>query len=108
MNLNEYFIYLIIMVGVTYLIRVIPFVAIRKKIKNNFILSFLYYIPYTVLASMILPASLFVTGSIVSSICGLVIAVLFSLKGKSLTFVAAASCLSVLIIELLMLLINNI
>ena len=43
---------LVVMAGVTYLIRVIPFVAFRKKIQNRFIRSFLYYIPYAVLAAM--------------------------------------------------------
>ena len=49
--------YLIVMAGVTYLIRVIPFVLINKKIENRFINSFLYYIPYTVLSAMTFPAS---------------------------------------------------
>ena len=51
MDLKEYFIYLLIIVGTTYLIRAIPFVAITKKIKNKYVTSFLYYIPYTVLAA---------------------------------------------------------
>ena len=51
--------YLIVMAGVTYLIRVIPFVLINKKIENRFINSFLYYIPYTVLSAMTFPAILY-------------------------------------------------
>ena len=49
MNNTEFFIYLLIMSGSTYLIRAVPFALMRKKIKNPFINSFLHYIPYTVL-----------------------------------------------------------
>lgn len=102
MNVKEYFIYLFIIVGTTYLIRAIPFVSIRKKIKNQYINSFLYYIPYTVLAAMTFPTSLYVTGHIVSSISGLVAAILVAIKSKNLTLVAIISCVTVLIVELLL------
>ncbi|WP_277227614.1 AzlD domain-containing protein, partial [Ruminococcus callidus] len=44
--------YIAIMAGVTYLIRVVPFTVFRKKIQNHFLQSFLYYIPYAVLSAM--------------------------------------------------------
>ncbi|MEE0772164.1 MAG: AzlD domain-containing protein [Anaerovoracaceae bacterium] len=94
--------YLITMAGVTYLIRVIPFVLINKKIENRFINSFLYYIPYTVLAAMTFPAILYATGSIVSAAAGLVAAVFLSYRGKGLLTVAVGACLTVLIVELMM------
>ena len=103
MDVKEFFIYLLIMAGSTYLIRVIPFVLIRKKIKNQFINSFLYYIPYTVLAAMTFPAALFVTGHIMSAVLGLVASSVLAIRGKSLTIVACACCLVVLICELLFL-----
>ena len=62
MELREFFIYLFIMAGSTYLIRAVPFALIRKKITNPFIKSFLYYIPYTVLAAMTFPSALYATG----------------------------------------------
>ena len=49
----EFIPYLIVMAVVTYLIRMIPLALIRKKIKNKFILSFLYYVPYAVLSAMV-------------------------------------------------------
>ena len=49
MEIKSFFIYLIIMAGVTYLIRMLPFVIFKGKITNTFIKSFLYYIPYAVL-----------------------------------------------------------
>ena len=49
-------IYIAVMAGVTYLIRMIPFTFFRKKIKSRFFRSFLYYIPYAVLSAMTIPA----------------------------------------------------
>jgi branched-subunit amino acid transport protein len=101
MENREFFIYLILLAGSTYLIRAIPFTLVRKKIKNPFIKSFLYYIPYTVLTAMTFPAALFATGNMVSASVGLVCAVLISVKCKNLTIVALGSCFSVLICEIL-------
>ncbi len=97
MNNSQYFIYLLILVGSTYLIRTIPFVAVSKKIENTFIRSFLTYIPYAVLAAMTLPGALFVTPNILSAALGLLVALLFALKNKSLTTVAIAACITVYI-----------
>ena len=49
---------------VTYLIRAIPLVLVKHKIKNKFFNSFLYYIPYTVLAAMTIPAIFTATGTL--------------------------------------------
>ena len=101
MNNKEYFIYLLIIVLVTYILRVVPFLLIRKKIKNEFIKSVLYYIPYTVLTTMTFPAALYVTDHIISAVVGLVFAILCALKIKNLTVVAIISCIAVLITELI-------
>ena len=90
------------MAGSTYLIRAIPFVAIKNKIENRFIRSFLYYIPYAVLTAMTIPAIFTATASPISAAAGLIIAVLLALKGKSLTTVAVAACIAVYITELIM------
>ncbi len=102
MNNAGFFLYLLIMAGSTYLIRAIPFAAMRKKIKNTFIRSFLYYIPYTVLSSMTFPAALFATGNIYAASLGLVAAVIFAIKGKGLTVVAVAATVTVLLTEIVM------
>ena len=96
--------YLIVMAGVTYLIRVIPFVLINKKIENRFINSFLYYIPYTVLSAMTFPAILYATGSMISAAAGLLTAIFIAYKGKGLLIVAIGACLAVFIVEVLMML----
>lgn len=102
MNTKEFWIYLIIMTGTTYLIRAIPFAAVQKKITNTFVRSFLYYIPYTVLSAMTLPAALYATGNIIAAASGLIVAVIFAIKGKGLTVVALVSTVTVLIVELIM------
>ena len=50
--MKDFWIYLLILAGSTYLIRAIPFAVLKKKITNPYVRSFLYYIPYTVLAAM--------------------------------------------------------
>lgn len=102
MDNKSFLIYLIIMAGSTYLIRAVPFAAIRKKIENPFICSFLYYIPYTVLSAMTFPAALYATGNTVAASLGLISAAIFAVKGKSLTTVAVASCVTVLLAEIVM------
>ena len=91
MKNSTFFIYLLILAGTTYLIRVIPFIAIKEKINNRFIRSFLYYIPYAVLT---IPAIFYATNWWVGAVAGLLVAVLFALKGKGLTTVAIASCVA--------------
>lgn len=98
----QFFIYLLIMAGSTYLIRAIPFAAVQKKIKNRFAASFLYYIPYTVLAAMTFPAALYATGSMLSAAIGLTAAVIFAVWGKDLMTVAIAACVGVYVSELVM------
>lgn len=94
--------YLLVMAGVTYLIRAVPFTAINKKIENRFINSFLYYIPYSVLTAMTFPAILYATGNMTSAVAGLVVAVFLAFRRKSLLIVAVGACAAVLATELLM------
>ena len=95
MSTRTYFIYLIIMAVTTYLIRAVPFAAVKKKIENRFIRSFLYYIPYAVLTAMTIPAIFSATASVISASIGLFVAILLALRGKSLTTVAVAACCAV-------------
>ncbi len=101
MNNTQYFIYLLLIAGSTYLIRAIPFNLIKKKITNKYINSFLHYIPYTVLAAMTFPSALFVTGNIITASIGLLVALILALKKCSLTVVAIFSCVAVFIAELI-------
>lgn len=100
--MKDFWIYLFILAGSTYLIRAIPFAAVRKRITNRFLVSFLYYIPYAVLSAMTFPAALYATGHIASAAAGLLIGGVFAFRGRSLIFVAVVSCVSALAVELLM------
>lgn len=98
----EYWIYLAIMAGSTYLIRAVPFAMVRKKITNRFVRSFLYYIPYAVLTAMTFPAVLFAAGNVAAACTGFAAAVIFALLGKGLTTVAVAACSAVYIVDWIM------
>ncbi|MBQ9897837.1 MAG: AzlD domain-containing protein [Ruminococcus sp.] len=79
------------MAGVTYLIRAVPFVFFRKKIKSRFVRSFLYYIPYAVLSAMTIPAIFYSTGSKLTAAVGTLAALLLSYFGLPLIAVALAA-----------------
>lgn len=91
--------YILIMAGVTYLIRMLPMVIFKRKIESNFVKSFLYYVPYAVLGAMTFPAIFTTTASLYSAIAGTIIAVLLSLREKSLLTVALSACLTVYVVE---------
>ena len=91
--------YIAVMAGVTYLIRALPLVLFSKKIENRFISSFLYYIPYAVLAAMTIPAIFSSTGNIYSALAGLAVALVVAFFEKSLVTVALSACGAVFITE---------
>ena len=99
MIVRDFFIYLFIMAGITYLIRALPFVIFRGKIKNTFIKSFLYYVPYAVLGAMTFPAILFSTGNYIASAAGLIVACILAFKEKSLLVVAIFACITALAVN---------
>ncbi len=96
---KDFFIYLVIMAGVTYLVRMLPYVLVRGKIKNRFIRSFLYYIPYSVLTVMTVPAIFFSTGNLISAAVGTIVAIVLSYFKHSLLTVAASASGAVLLCE---------
>lgn len=93
--------YIGVMAGVTYLVRAVPFVLFRKKIKSRFVKDFLYYVPYAVLGAMTIPSVLYSTGNVVSAAAGLTAAVLLAFKDKGLLAVAAAACIAAFAAELI-------
>ena len=87
-------IYIIVMAGVTYFIRMIPFTFFNKKIKSRFIRSFLKYIPYAVLSAMTIPAIFYSTGDIITAVAGTVVAVTLAFFNCPLIVVALAASLA--------------
>ena len=96
---KNFFVYLAVSALVTYLIRMLPLVLVKKKIQNRFLISFLYYVPYAVLTVMTVPSMFTATEYIISACIGFVIALIFAYRGKSLVTVAAFACLGVFITE---------
>lgn len=97
--MNNY-IYILIMATVTYAIRVLPLTLIKGQIKNRFLQSFLYYVPYVTLAVMTFPAIVNATQSTISGIAALVIGMIVAWLGFDLFKTAVSCCLIVLILEL--------
>ena len=91
MNDSYIYISIILMAVVTYLIRVVPLLVLRKPIKSRFFRSFLYYAPYVTLSVLTFPAILYSTGSFVSAFLRL-----------GLPITAAAGCVTALILQLVL------
>lgn len=91
--------YIIAMAVVTYLIRAVPLVLFRKKIQNQFVQSFLYYVPYACLTALTLPAIFYSTESVISAAAGFAVAVILGIREKGLVVVAAAACVTVFVAE---------
>jgi branched-subunit amino acid transport protein len=87
----------VLMALVTYVLRAIPMLFFRKKIKSVFISSVLYYMPYAVLSAMTFPAIFYVTESIFPALIGCFIALFSAVLKRSLLTVAVLSCLAVLV-----------
>lgn len=98
---NNIVLAILLMAGVTYLIRVLPLVLIRREIKNRTVRSFLHYVPYVTLSVMTFPAILWATNVIWSAIAALAVAVVLSLRGCKLPVVAALACIAVFLVELI-------
>lgn len=84
-------IYIAVMAGVTYLIRMIPLTVFRRQIKSRFFRSFLYYVPYAVLSAMTVPAIFYATGNMATAAVGTAVAVLLAYFDMPLIVVALAA-----------------
>ena len=89
-----------IMGGVSYLIRVLPLTLIRRQIQNQFLQSFLYYVPYVTLAVMTFPAIVEATQSSLAGLAALLVGVIAAWFGAGLFPVAALCCGTVFLLEL--------
>ncbi len=101
--MHNTYLYIAVVALVTYAIRVLPLTLIQKEIKNRFIRSFLYYVPYVTLAAMTFPAIVTATDSIWSGIAALVVGVLVAWFSGNLFLVAISACSVVFLVELLIL-----
>lgn len=84
----EICLYILVMAGVTYLIRMTPLALFRRKIRSRFLKSLLFYMPYAVLSAMVIPSVFSSTGSVITAAVGLVAAIVLALLNRSLITVA--------------------
>lgn len=98
------YIYISIFVAfiVSYLIRTLPLTIIKKPIKNQFIKSFLYYVPYVTLSVMTFPAIIEATQNPLSGIIAFVVGLILAFIGAGLFPVACACCAVVFISEMIL------
>ena len=99
-DMVKFITYLAVMAGVTYLVRMLPLVLVKKKIESRFIRSFLYYVPYAVLAVMTVPAIFYATNYVISAVLGFAVAMILAYFEKGLLKVAVSACFTVLLTEL--------
>jgi len=89
------------MAVVTYLIRVLPMILIKKPIESPFIKSFLHYIPFTILAAMTVPYIFYATTHLLSAIVGTIIAIILAWNKQNLIIVSLVAVVGAYFVELL-------
>lgn len=102
MNVMEFFVYVAVMAGVTYLIRAVPLVLFKGEVTNRFFRSFLAYVPYAVLGAMTFPAIFYSTDGLASASAGTVVALVLAFCRRGLLTVAVGACVAALAVGLLM------
>ena len=93
------YLYLFVMALTTYLIRVLPLTLIRKPIRNRFLRSFLYYVPYVTLAVMTFPAIMTVTQSPIAGAAAMAVGIVSAWCGLGLFPVSLLCCATVFVLE---------
>ena len=96
---HNIYIYILIMAAVSYAIRVLPLTLIRKPLENQFLQSFLYYVPYVTLAVMTFPAIIHATQSPIAGALALIIGIAAAWMGAGLLPVAVICCAVVFVTE---------
>ena len=97
--MNPY-VYIIGMWFITAIIRILPLLILRRPIKNRFLRSFFYYVPYVTLAVMTFPAIVNATASPLAGAVALVAGIVLAWIGANMITVSAACCVVVLLLEL--------
>ena len=100
MEIEQIYIYLFVMSAVTIAIRLVPLTLIRGQVHNQFIRSFLYYVPYVTLAVMTFPAILSATQTPISGALAFAAGIALAWYGARLFKVSAACCVIVFVVEL--------
>ena len=98
---QDIYLYIFVMAFTTWCMRVIPSLVMKKPIQNRFVQSFLYYVPYVTLAVMTFPAIVQATDEPLAGAAALIVGVIAAWLGADLIYVAAACCVTVFVLELI-------
>lgn len=93
----------LLMAGVTYVIRMLPMAVFQRRLENRFVRSFLAYVPYAVLSAMTFPQILYSAGGTAASAAGLFLAMVLAFRGKGLLVVALGAAAAALLTQQLLL-----
>ena len=85
---------------VTYTLRAVPLLLLRREIESRWINSFLYFVPWAVVSAMVIPDIFTSTSSVVSATIGLIVALFLAWRGRSLLVVVLAAAVAVYLTEL--------
>ena len=102
MDFLKFLPYLLVMALVTYLVRLLPLLFIKREINSRFVRSFLYYVPYVVLTVMTFPTVLYATGNYISGTVAAAVCILLSYFGRGMITVAIGGALSVFLSEVVL------
>ena len=98
--MNDTWLYIAVMSAVTIAIRLTPVLVLRREIRNVFVRSFLFYVPYVTLAVMTFPAIVDATQMPAAGVAALLAGISLAWVGASLFQVSAACCVVVFLFEL--------
>ena len=98
---HNIYLYIIVAATVSGLIRILPLTLIRGKIKNQFVRSFLHYVPYVTLAVMTFPAILAAPQLPLAGILALTAGIAAAWRGMNMMGIAALCCVIVFILSLI-------
>lgn len=96
---HNIYLYLLVMAVVTYLVRALPLLFIRREISNPTIRLFFHYVPYATLTAMTFPAVMETATLPVFGLLSLAAGVFLAWKGGGLLTVSAVCCAVVYICE---------
>ena len=99
---HNIYLYILVAAAVSSLIRILPLTLIRRKIRNPFIRSFLYYVPYVTLAVMTFPAILAAPQVPLAGVLALIIGVIAAWGGMNMIGIAVLCCGVVFLCETFM------
>lgn len=91
---------LVVAALVTYTLRAVPLLLLRREIESRWINSFLYFVPWAVVSAMVIPDIFTSTNSVVSATIGLIVALFLAWRGRSLLVVVLAAAVAVYLTEL--------